>query len=418
MAVSRPLLVILGPTASGQSDLAMAVARRTGAEILSLDSMQVYRGMDVGTAKPTPAERAEVRHHLIDVVEPSEEFTVARFVELADATIADAAARAKPLIGTGGTPLYYKALFEGLFDGPPADPAVRDRLREQGGEVLHRRLTEVDPQAAARIHANDTRRVIRALEVYELTGRPITSFQTDWTAPSHRHAAVWVGLNWDKDVLNRRINARVKAMIAAGWVEETRTLLADVASDLGTDLSIDLEPAGDVSGEMRARGACGKRDTTPDSISATKSTANDAQRAERWAGELEQGWRRWVEVRVDEAHLGADVAPAITESSRGCSRAVEPSKSRQSERSGIASEEERRVGRPCDRWERRANGGERAFVAELRQRRKSAVVYRTFEHIRTCSIGEKNDDGQGVDCAVRNEIRGNLSYASLPDRDP
>jgi len=226
MAVSRPLLVILGPTASGKSDLALAVARRTGAEILSLDSMQVYRGMDVGTAKPTPAERAEVRHHLIDVVEPSEEFTVARFVELADATIADAAARAKPLIGTGGTPLYYKALFEGLFDGPPADPAVRDRLREQGGEVLHRRLTEVDPQAAARIHANDTRRVIRALEVYELTGRPITSFQTDWTAPSHRHAAVWVGLNWDKDVLNRRINARVKTMITAGWVEETRTLLA------------------------------------------------------------------------------------------------------------------------------------------------------------------------------------------------
>jgi tRNA dimethylallyltransferase len=222
--------VILGPTASGKSDLAMAVARRTGAEILSVDSMQVYRGMDVGTAKPTSAERAEVRHHLIDVVEPNEEFTVARFVETADAVIADAARRERPLIATGGTPLYYKALFEGLFDGPPADAAVRERLAGQGGEALHRRLSAVDPEAAARIHANDKRRLIRALEVYELTGRPITSFQTDWAAPKFRHAAVWVGLNWDKDVLNRRINARVKAMITAGWVDETRALLARCGS--------------------------------------------------------------------------------------------------------------------------------------------------------------------------------------------
>jgi len=199
---------------------------------------------------------------------------------------------------------------------------------------------------------------------------------------------------------------------------ETRMLFADVASDLGTDLSIDLEPAGDVSGEMRSRGARGKRDTTPDSISATKSTAYDAQRAECWAGELEQGWRRWVEVSVNEAHLRPDVAPAIAESSRGCSRAVEPSKSRQSERSGIASEEEGRVGRPCDRGERRANGGERAFVAELRERWKSAVVYRTFEHIRTCSIGEKNDDGQGLIARFGTSFEGNLPYASSPDRDP
>src|SRR3954466_3067329 len=157
MAVSRPILVILGPTASGKSDLAMAVARRTGAEILSVDSMQVYRGMDVGTAKPTLAERGDVPHHLIDVVEPNEEFTVARFVESADAVIADAAERERPLIATGGTPLYYKALFEGLFDGPPADAGVRERLAEQGGEALHRRLSEVDPEAAARIHTNDTR---------------------------------------------------------------------------------------------------------------------------------------------------------------------------------------------------------------------------------------------------------------------
>src|SRR5687768_10895670 len=173
MVQPAKMLVILGPTASGKSDLALEVARRTGAEILSVDSMQVYRGMDIGTAKPSAAERAEVRHHLIDVVEPTETFTVARFVELADAVIADARRRGVPLIATGGTPLYYKALFEGLFEGPPADEAVRERLRGQGGEDLHRRLREVDPEAARRIHANDTKRLIRALEVYELTGRPI-----------------------------------------------------------------------------------------------------------------------------------------------------------------------------------------------------------------------------------------------------
>src|SRR4051794_39173092 len=225
MAVAPPILVILGPTASGKSDVALAVARRTGAEILSVDSMQVYRGMDVGTAKPSPAERAEGRHHLLDVVEPSEPFTVARFVELADATIADAARRPVPLVATGGTPLYYKALFEGLFEGPGADAALRDRLRELPVDELYRRVTEVDPAAGQRIHPNDHKRLVRALEVYELTGRPISSFQTHWTSDERRHEAVWVGLDWDRDALNRRINARVKAMMAAGWVDEVRQLL-------------------------------------------------------------------------------------------------------------------------------------------------------------------------------------------------
>lgn len=219
------LTVIIGPTASGKSALAMELARRGNAEILSVDSMQVYRGMDIGTAKPSAAEQAEVRHHLIDLVEPAEVFTVARFVEQADAVIADAKQRGVPLIATGGTPLYYKALFEGLFEGPPADEKVRQRLAEQSGEELHRRLSTVDPEAARRIHANDTRRLIRALEVYEITGRPISSFQTDWAAPQQRHEARWLGLNWEKDAINRRINARVKQMVAVGWIDETRELL-------------------------------------------------------------------------------------------------------------------------------------------------------------------------------------------------
>ncbi len=250
MADRDPILVILGPTASGKSAVADAIARQTGAEILSVDSMQVYRGMDIGTAKPTPAERAMVRHHLIDLVEPNELFTVARFVELADAVIAgkmfdpiplaprsagvtpaepgaDGIGRNphSPLIATGGTPLYYKALFEGLFNGPEADETIRQRLALLPNEQLHAQLSTVDPTAALRIHLNDSRRMIRALEVHEITGKPISSFQTDWASPTLRHPAIFFGLAWDKEAINRRINARVKAMIAAGWVEETRGLI-------------------------------------------------------------------------------------------------------------------------------------------------------------------------------------------------
>jgi tRNA dimethylallyltransferase len=225
MAGSRQILVILGPTTSGKSDLAMALARKCGAEILSVDSMQVYRGMDIGTAKPTPAERTEIRHHLIDCVESNKPFTVARFVEQADQVIADAAARDTRLIATGGTPLYYKALFEGLFEGPGADPAVRAELATLHNEALAERLGKVDPAAAARIHVNDTRRLVRALEVHALTGRPISSFQTDWGSDQPRHRATWIGLSWEREALNRRINARVKHMLATGWIEETRALL-------------------------------------------------------------------------------------------------------------------------------------------------------------------------------------------------
>jgi tRNA dimethylallyltransferase len=224
-ALATGILVILGPTASGKSELAQRVAREAGSEILSVDSMQVYRGMDIGTAKPTQAERAAVRHHAIDLVDPGETFTVARFVELADEVIAGAAAQGRPLIATGGTPLYYKALFEGLFEGPSADETIRQRLRELPGKELHRRLSEVDAAAAARIHVQDTKRLIRALEVFELTGRPISSFQTDWSTRRQRRRATWIGLHWDREALNRRINARVKAMMSAGWVEETRGLV-------------------------------------------------------------------------------------------------------------------------------------------------------------------------------------------------
>jgi tRNA dimethylallyltransferase len=225
MKSTGQIIVLLGATAAGKSAIAMEIARRIGGEILSVDSMQVYRGMDVGTAKPSLQEQGQVRHHLIDVASPDDIYTVARFVESADAVIADAAARGVPLIATGGTPMFYKALFQGLFEGPGADDAIRARLRAESGEALHARLLRIDPAAAARIHSNDTRRLIRALEVFEITGKPISSFQTDWDAQTVRHPARWFGLEWDKDALNQRINARVKAMITAGWVDEVRGLL-------------------------------------------------------------------------------------------------------------------------------------------------------------------------------------------------
>jgi tRNA dimethylallyltransferase len=225
MAALPQILVILGPTASGKSALAMALAEQFGAEILSVDSMQIYRGMDIGTAKPTADERRRVVHHLIGIADPDQSFAVARFVEQADQVIADAARRAVPLIATGGTPLYYKSLFEGLFDGPSADPDLRSRLSALPLAELHAHLTQVDPIAAARIHVNDRKRLVRAMEVFELTGKPISSFQTDWSEGSNRHRATWIGLNWDREALNRRINARVKQMIEQGWVDETRRLL-------------------------------------------------------------------------------------------------------------------------------------------------------------------------------------------------
>ncbi|MBC7784747.1 MAG: tRNA (adenosine(37)-N6)-dimethylallyltransferase MiaA [Burkholderiales bacterium] len=225
MAVSSPIIVILGPTASGKTALALAVAERVGAEILSVDSMQVYRHMDVGTAKPTADERVCVPHHMIDLVEPDQAFAVSEFVEQADAVIHRAAGRGVPIIATGGTPMYYKSLFEGLFDGPGADDAIRARLNAEPLELLHPRLPQIDPPSAMRIHVNDRRRLVRALEVYDLTGRTISSMQNEWSSGKHRHEAVWFGLNWEKEELNRRINARVKLMMQTGWLEETRSVL-------------------------------------------------------------------------------------------------------------------------------------------------------------------------------------------------
>jgi tRNA dimethylallyltransferase len=279
MAVSSTLvsraLVIIGATASGKTALALRVAEQVGAEILNVDSMQVYRGMDIGTAKPTGEQQRLVRHYGLDVAEASEKFTVARFVALADDVIASTRERVVPLIVAGGAPLYFKAIFDGMFAGPGADAAVRARLMAQDAAALHAQLAKVDPVSAARLHPQDQRRIVRALEVFELTGQPISSLQTEWTDPEQRHAAMWVGLRWDKDALNRRINLRVKEMIAAGWVEETKRLLEQYGSLSGT--------AGEATGYHELGEYLAGRMSLEDAIEQIKiATRQLARRQMKW----------------------------------------------------------------------------------------------------------------------------------------
>jgi tRNA dimethylallyltransferase len=224
-------LILTGPTGSGKTQLGVELAERLGAEVVAMDSMTLYRGMDVGTAKPGPEERRRVPHHLLDVLDPWESASVAWWLERAAACCRDIEARGRRPLFVGGTPLYLKALLFGLFDGPPADEALRRRLAAEaerlGRAALHARLARVDPAAAARLHANDVRRVVRALEVWELTGRPISAWQRQWPGAGQGGSpvpdrAMWLDL--PRPEVYRRIDARVEGMIAAGLVDEVRAL--------------------------------------------------------------------------------------------------------------------------------------------------------------------------------------------------
>jgi tRNA dimethylallyltransferase len=228
-------LILTGPTACGKTALALAAAPRLGAEVVAMDSMTVYRGMDVGTAKPTAAERAAVAHHLIDELDPWESGTVAWWLGRAADVCRDLAARGKRPLFVGGTPFYLKALLHGLFDGPPGDPQVRRRLEAdavRGGNAgLHTRLAAVDAKTAARLHPNDVRRVVRALEVFELTGRPISAWQQGWDTAAFAGSAApppvqipAVVIDLPRPLLYERINRRVAAMLAAGWLVEADRL--------------------------------------------------------------------------------------------------------------------------------------------------------------------------------------------------
>jgi tRNA dimethylallyltransferase len=217
-----------GATATGKTQVGIEVARRLGAEIISLDSMAIYRGMDIGTAKPTAVERAAVPHHLLDIREPHEEFSVAEYVEAAARAVVEIRGRGREVLFVGGTPLYLKALLRGLDNVPEPDPAFRRLVEEEVGHLapreLHRRVAQIDPLAASHIHPNDTKRLIRVLEVYKQTGQPLSHFQFRFEEPRSAVRCVFV-LRRPRSELHRRIDQRVEAMFRRGLVEEVQGIL-------------------------------------------------------------------------------------------------------------------------------------------------------------------------------------------------
>jgi tRNA dimethylallyltransferase len=230
MPASLPFVAVLaGPTASGKSRLAVAIARLAAGEILNADSQQVYRGLDVGTAKPTHEERAAVPHHLLDLVEPGEGMDAARWVALADAAIAEVSARGGLPVVVGGTGLYVRALLHGVVDAPGRDPALRTRLEEEaqvhGRPALHRRLAEVDPRAAARIRENDLVRIVRALEIAAGGRTQSELFEAHRFAP-RRYRYRLLALDVPREELHRRIGERALSMAGGGIVDEARALLS------------------------------------------------------------------------------------------------------------------------------------------------------------------------------------------------
>lgn len=226
-----PFPVIVGPTAGGKSALAMELARAFEerglgkGEIVSCDSIQIYRGLDIGSAKPSPLDQEEVPHHLIDIIDPTERFSVADWYELVNPVIESIRARGNVPILVGGTHLYVKIFMEGLFQGPQIDRELRESIRKMDPRERRAELERVDPAAAARIHFNDERRTIRAIEVYRLVGTPISELQKQWDRDRVRPDCRLIGLDWPTDVINLRINARVKAMLKMGLFEEVRSLL-------------------------------------------------------------------------------------------------------------------------------------------------------------------------------------------------
>jgi len=225
---------LTGPTAAGKTSVGLALARLIGAEIISLDSMAVYRGMDIGTAKPGADQQRAVPHHLIDILDPDQEFSVSNYVELAHRKIAELRGAGREVLFVGGTPMYLKAMLRGLYSGPPADWQFRREVeaeaRRVGIEALHARLNLVDPLSAAKLHKNDIRRIIRALEVYKITGTPISHQQLQFEegTPADR-CRVFV-LGWPRALLHRRIDARVEWMFEAGLIDEVRRLLEQFRS--------------------------------------------------------------------------------------------------------------------------------------------------------------------------------------------
>jgi tRNA dimethylallyltransferase len=268
-----PLLALAGPTAAGKTAVSVALAQRIGAEIISVDSALVYRGMDIGTAKPSEAERGGVVHHLIDIRDPLQAYSAAEFAADATRLVNDIRARGRPALLVGGTMLYFKALFEGLDDMPPADPTVRAELEAraaaQGWPALHAELATVDPATAARLAPADAQRIQRALEVFQLTGQPLSALHgRPRCGAGALHPAILISLEpSDRAWLHERIARRFDAMLAAGFIDEVRQLRArgDLRADLPSMRCVGYRQAWDALegafpvAELRDRGVFATR---------------------------------------------------------------------------------------------------------------------------------------------------------------
>lgn len=224
------LIIVCGPTGVGKTSFSIGLARRFGGEIVGADSVQIYRHMDIGTAKPTAEERARIVHHLVDMIDPDENFDAEQYRDLARRKVAELTDRGVLPFVVGGTGFYIKALTAGLFRTVQADPDVRKRLNEEaealGSQRLHDRLKKIDPQAAERVHPNDRYRIVRALETYEVTGRCISDYQQEHRFGDTLFHSLKIGLNMDRERLYERINQRVDAMVQEGLLAEVEALVA------------------------------------------------------------------------------------------------------------------------------------------------------------------------------------------------
>lgn len=225
---STPILVVAGPTATGKTQAAMTLAQHFGGELVGADSVQVYRGFDIGSAKPTAVELGDVRHHLIDVVDPDQEIDAVAYARLADRAIEDIRSRGRLPIVVGGTGLWIRALIRGLVDVPQVDPALRRRLEADaqalGTETLHERLATIDPLTAETVHPNDMMRIVRALEVYEQTGTALGQLRKKHALGEPRYHAVFVVIDVQREQHTEMITTRVQTMLDAGWIDEVRVL--------------------------------------------------------------------------------------------------------------------------------------------------------------------------------------------------
>lgn len=223
------IIVICGPTGVGKTGFAISLAQQFGGEIVGADSMQIYRWMDIGTAKPTTQEQAQSVHHMVDIVDPDEDYDAVIYAGQADKCIYQLEAMGKVPLVVGGTGLYIKALVHGLTEAAPTDSGVRDKLQKElaasGAPFLHQRLSALDPESAKRIHPNDRHRILRALEVFQITGRSISCHHSDHGFSALRYDALYIGLSTTREQLYERINKRVEIMLAEGLVDEVRSLL-------------------------------------------------------------------------------------------------------------------------------------------------------------------------------------------------